>query len=130
MEKENKIIKSVDELFTHDFLVYILSSVYFCNDWYSFCIHTDTPKEVYKSAQKSYLRYEDICADVLLNGGYLLVQDVDDEAEYKLNLQDIIIGFKIFMLNYPDLYLAIMTKTADYYDACVIFQCAICRDIW
>ena len=119
------MVKSVEELFTHNFLVDLLCTASYGSSWFAFGTHKDTPDEIYQSAKDCYDCREDIWSYVLMNGGYLLVEDVEEEKDYRLTLQDIINGFKITMLNYPEQYAAIMTENADLYDADCVIQCAV-----
>lgn len=120
-----KIIKSVKELFTQEFLSDLLSSASYGSSWFAFGTHKDTPDDVYQAAKDCYECREDIWAYNLLHGGYLLIEDVEDEKEYKLSLKDIIKGFKIVMFNYPNMYASIMDDGGDLYDNDAVIQCAV-----
>lgn len=120
-----KIIKSVKDLLTQEFLSDLLSNASYGNSWFAFGTHKDTPEEVYQAAKSIYECREDIWAYNLLHGGYLLVEDVEEETDYKLSLKDIIKGMKIMILNYPRMYASLMYDGGDIYDNDAVIQCAV-----
>ena len=103
----NKIVK--DKEFISDFL----SGALYGQDWFRCGTHEDTDTEVYETAKLCNDCAEDVWADVLLNGGYLAVEDNEDGAIYKVGLEDLVKGFKIFMLNEPRHYADMMTDNGD-----------------
>ena len=122
---EKKVIKSVKELFTHEFLTDLLSGASYGSSWFAFGTHKDTPDDVYQAAKDCYECREDIWAYNLLHGGFLLVADVEEDEDYRLSLKDIIKGFEIVMLNYPRMYASIMKEEGDFYDYDAVIQCAV-----
>ena len=128
-------INSVKDLFTHEFLMDILCTASYGSFWFECSVHKDTPYEVYKTAKENFECREDIWTDCLLNGGYIDICDVEecdgetDDREYKIGLDDIVKGFEIVMLKYPQLYANIMEETYDIYDADAVIQCAVFGDI-
>ena len=128
MEKK-KLVRNVKNLFTHDFLTDILCSASYGSGWFYFGTHEDTPKSIYEDAKTCYECREDIWAYVLLHDGFLVIEDIEEEKEYKISLKDIIKGFKIVMLNYPRHYANIMEENGDYYDADAVIQCAVFGNI-
>ena len=123
MEKKIKSIKQI--ITNHEWLTNWLSDVSYDSYWASFGTHQDTNKELYETAKNLYDCREDIWAYVLINGGYLLVEDREEEKEHKISLKDIENGFKKFMFNYPRQYANLMTELGDYYDSDCLLQTII-----
>lgn len=128
MEKK-KLVRNVKNLFTHEFLTDILCSASYGSSWFYFGTHQDTPKSIYEDAKTCYECREDIWAYILLHDGFLVIEDIEEEEEHKISLKDIIKGFKIVMLNYPQQYADIMEENGDYYDYDAVIQCAVFGDI-
>lgn len=124
LEKEVKKIVSDKE-----FLVNLLSTATFSSFWAGVGVHEDTDEEVVKDARDNNECREDVWADVLLKGGYLFVDDVEEEESYKISLDDVINGFIILMLKYPTNYANIMDENEDYYDADAWLQCTVFGDV-
>ena len=119
-------IKSVKDIITNkEWLSEWLSTATYGSPWFRFGVHVDTDNEMYKVAKLRNECREDIWADVLLNGGFFLVEDVEEEKSYKLSIKDIEKGFKKFMLKCPNQYAALMDETADLYDADALMQVII-----
>ena len=125
-------ITSLKELFTKEFLVDILSTASYGSFWFDCSVHKDTPDDVYKKAKKENECREEIWADCLLGGACLNICDVEecadndtDEGEHKVGLNDIVKGFEIVMLNYPQMYANIREENYDLYDADAVIQCAV-----
>lgn len=112
-----------------DFLVGFLADVAYNSYWARFGTHQDTPTEVRKNAKANNVCREEIWADVLLNGGFLRVEDREDGKEYKVSLKDVEKGFKRLMFMYPRIYANIMTKESDFYDVDALLQCIVFKDI-
>ena len=126
---EKKMITRIEEVFTHDFLVDLLSGASYGSEWFIYDVHEDTPDEVYQAAKERYECREDIWAYVLTNGGCLSVNDWEEDKEYRVTLQDIINGLSIAMFNYPEQYANIMLENADFYDYDCVIQCAVFGDL-
>jgi hypothetical protein len=120
-------ITSIKEIFTQEFLTNLLSTASYGSPWFVFQVHKDTDDKTYNEATSLYECREDRWAYILFNGGSLNIVDVDDEdeEEHKVTLEDIIRGFEIVMLNYPEQYCSLMTENDDFYDADAVIQCAI-----
>ena len=127
--ENKKIIRTIKELFTHDFICNILCTAFYDSSWFAFGVHQDTDKQIYEDAKTCYECREDIWTYVLMHNGYIIIEDIEEEEDYKLSLKDLIKGFKTLMLNYPQHYANIMTKNADYYDCDAVIQCAIFGEI-
>ena len=118
-----KKINSVKAIITnHEWLTNWLSDASYGNYWASFGTHQDTDKELYETAKTMYDCREDIWAYILINGGYLLIEDREEEKEYKVSIKDIEKGFKKFMFHYPRQYANIMTEEGDMLDADCLLQ--------
>lgn len=121
---------SVKDIITNkEFLTNWLSTATYGSPWFAFGVHIDTKKEVYTLAKFKNECREDIWADVLLNGGYFLVEDVEEEKDYKISLEDIENGFNKFMLQCPSQYAALMDDTADLYDADALMQVIVFGEV-
>jgi len=116
---EKKTIRSI--VANKEFLVNLLSTANY-GYWFTFGTHKDTPKDVYENAQLFNDCCEEMWADVLLNGGFLLVEDVEEEKNYKVSLKDIVKGFKTFMIECPRAYADIMEGNDDCCDADALIQ--------
>ena len=122
------MITSVKQLFTQEFLVDILTTASYGSFWFECSIHKDTPKEIINKAKEFECR-EEKWACVLLNGGYVNIYDVEEEKNHKVSLEDIIRGFEIVMLNYPEIYASIRDESYDLYDADAVIQCAVFGEV-
>lgn len=105
----NKIVKN------KTFISDALSGALYGQDYFRCGTHEDTPNEVYQSARDRNDCAEDIWADVLLNGGYLVIEDNEDGKVYKVGLDDFVKGFKLFMLNEPRHYADMMAEEGDFW---------------
>ena len=112
-----------------EWLVGVLADSTYGSLWAKCGVHTDTPKDVYLTAKIANECREEIWADVLLNGGFFLVEDVEEEKEYKLSLKDFENGLKTLIFNYPRNYSNIMTEEGDFDDYDALLQCAVFGDI-
>lgn len=114
-----------------EFLVGFLADVSYDNYWASFGTHQDTPKEIYENAKSNPSNEcrEDVWADVLLNGGFLLVEDREEGKDYKVSLKDVEKGFKRLMFAFPRNYANIMTEDCDFYDVDALLQCIVFKDV-
>ena len=109
--------KSIKKIVNNkEFLVNWLANASFTPFWAKFGVHIDTPNDVYENAKLVNESREDIWAEVLLNGGFLLIEDVEEEKEYKVSLKDVEKGLKTLIFNYPRNYANIMTEEGDFYD--------------
>lgn len=124
MKKSIKAIVS-----NKDFLVGFLADVSYDNYWASFGTHQDTPKEVYENAKAVNECREEVWADVLLNGGFLLVEDREEEKDHKVSLKDIEKGFKKFIFACPRNYANIMCEDSDFYDVDNLLQTIIFGEV-
>ena len=122
-------INSVKDLFTHEFLMDILCTARYGSFWFTCSVHIDTTDETYNAAKEKWNCREDIWADCLLNGGYLNICDLEEDEEHKVGLGDIVKGFEIVMLNYPQMYANIREENYDLYDADAVIQCAVFGDL-
>lgn len=112
-----------------EFLVNFLSTASYGSTWFAFGTHTDTPREIYENAKLLNECREEIWADVLLNGGFLLVEDVEEEKDYKVSINDIEKGFTTFMLECPQAYARIMDKEDDFYDDDALMQVIVFGEV-
>lgn len=113
-----------------EFLVDFLADVSYDNYWASFGTHQDTPNDVYENAKANNECREEIWADVLLNGGFLLVEDREEGKDYKVSLKDVEKGFKRLMFMYPQNYANLMIECAsDFYDVDALLQCIVFKDV-
>ena len=99
-----------------DFLANFLADVSYDNYWASFGVHEDTPKEVYENAKAANECREEVWADVLLNGGFLVVENKEQDKFHKMSLKDIEKGFKKFIFACPRNFANIMMEESDFYD--------------
>lgn len=120
MAKTKKTIRSI--VANKEFLVNFLSTATYGSYWFTFGTHQDTPKDIYENAKLFNECCEEIWADVLLNGGFILVNDVEEEKDYKVSLKDIVKGFKTFMIECPRAYADIMEGNDDYFDDDALIQ--------
>ena len=122
-----KTIKSI--VSNKEFLENFLSTASYDSSWFAFGTHQDTPKDIYENAKMLNEYREGIWADVLLNGGFLLVEDVEEEKDYKVSLKDIEKGFATFMLEYPQAYANIMNEEDDYFDDDALMQVIVFGEV-
>jgi hypothetical protein len=128
--KKINLVKEVKKIVSDkEFLVNLLSTATFSSFWTGVGVHEDTDKEVVKYAREHNECREDVWADVLLKGGYLFVDDVEEEESYKISLDDVINGFIILMLKYPTNYANIIDENEDYYDADAWLQCTVFGEV-
>lgn len=80
------------------------------------------------SAKRSLCR-EERWADALLNGGYIIVYDPEEDEEHKVTLEDIIKGFEKFIFDCPEQYANMMTENYDFYDADCLLQIVIFGEV-
>lgn len=122
--------KSIKKIVNNkEFLVNWLADASFTPFWAKFGVHIDTPNDVYENAKLVNECREDIWAEVLLNGGFLLIEDVEEEKEYKVSLKDVEKGLKTLIFNYPRNYANIMTEEGDFYDYDALLQCVVFGDV-
>lgn len=129
MAKNNKFKTFKDILLKKGFLSDVLSTASYGNPWFAFGTHTDTDTETYETAKALYTCREDIWAYVLIHGGFLLVEDVEEEKEFKLSLKDFERALKSLALNYPSQYAAIMDESGDLYDYDALIQVAVFKEV-
>jgi len=125
-------MKSIKKIVNNkEFLGNFLADVSYDNYWASFGTHTDTPNEIYESAKNNVQNTcrEDVWADVLLNGGYLLVEDREEEKDYKVSIKDVEKGLKRLIFEYPRNYANIMTESSDFYDVDALLQCIVFKGV-
>lgn len=122
-----KSVKSI--VSDKEFLVNFLSTASYGSTWFAFGTHKDTPKDIYENAKLLNECREEIWADVLLNGGFLLVEDVEEEKDYKVSLKDIEKGFKTFMVECPRAYANIMNEEDDYFDDDALMQVIVFGEV-
>ena len=119
--------KSIKKIVNNkEFLVDWLANASFTPFWANFGVHIDN---VYENAKLVNECREDIWAEVLLNGGFLLIEDVEEEKEYKVSLKDVEKGLKTLIFNYPRNYANIMTEKGDFYDYDALLQCVVFGDV-
>lgn len=80
------------------------------------------------SAKRSLCR-EERWADALLNGGYIIVYDPEEDEEYKVKMEDIIKGFEKFIFDCPEQYANMMTENYDFYDCDSLLQIVIFGEV-
>lgn len=112
-----------------EFLVTFLADVCYENYWAGFGTHRDTPKDIYENAKAANECREEVWADVLLNGGFLLVEDREEDKDYKVSLKDIEKGFKKFIFDCPRNYANIMTEEHDFYDMDNLLQTIVFGEV-
>lgn len=120
--------KSIKSIITKDWLVEVLADATYSCTWGRFGVHTDTPRELYDNAMLVNECCEEVWADVLLGGGFFLVEDIEGK-EYKVSLKDFEKGLKKLIFDYPRNYANIMTDEADFYDYDGMLQCAVFGDV-
>jgi len=123
----NKTVKSI--VSNKEWLVNVLANSTCRWNWGMFGVHEDTPKDVYENAYRVGEYREDIWGDVLLNGGFLLVKDIEHEKEYRLSVKDFEKGLRKLIFAYPRIYANVMTEEGDYYDYDALLQCAVFGDV-
>ena len=123
--------KSIKKIVNNkEFLVdWLANHIYIPSFWAKIGVHIDTPNDVYENAKLVNEGREDIWAEVLLNGGFLLIEDVEKEKEYKVSLKDVEKGLKTLIFNYPRNYANIMTEEGDFYDYDALLQCVVFGDV-
>ena len=122
-----KSVKSI--VGNKEFLENFLSTASYGSSWFAFGTHQDTPKEIYENAKFFNEYREGVWADVLLNGGFLLVEDVEEGKDYKVSLGDIEKGFKTFMVECPRAYANIMNEEDDYFDDDALMQTIVFGEV-
>lgn len=127
MEKKVTSIKQI--IYNKEWLEDWLSTATYQNPWFAFGTHKDTNDEVYAMAKQFNEYREGIWAFVLLHGGKFLVEDCEEEKDYCISMTEVEKGFKIFMLNYPKEYAALMTEEGDLYDADALMQCIVFGEV-
>ena len=127
---------SIKEVLTKSFLSDWLSTATYGSFWCECNVHEDTSDEVYYKAKENNDCREDKWADVLLNGGTLIIIDREeyndgdeDEACHKMTLDDIERALPLFMINHPSQWTAIMDETMDLYDADALLQFVVFGEV-
>lgn len=107
-----------------DFLENWLSDAIYHSPWFNVTDY-NIPSN---GATKGECR-EEKWSDALLNGGYIVVCDWEEEKEYKITLKEIIKGFQKFIFNNPKEYANIMEGDGDWTDADALLQTVIFGEV-
>lgn len=126
-----KLIKDVKSIFTQEFVSNLLPTAFYGNSTMIMCRASTNPQSL-KAAKAKYDCTEDINAHILLhNNGVINVEDYNDcdDDGYprirELNLDKLIYGFTLCMLNSPSSYASIMEGEDDMYDDLKVIQYAL-----
>lgn len=126
-KRKNRSVKAI--VGNKDFLTSLLSGAIYGSPWFSGGVHQDTPKEIYQAARDCNECAEDIWADVLLQGGFVLIEDFEDGVDYKISLKDVEKGFRRFMVDDPRHYADIMLEEADFYGYDALLQTIVFGEV-
>lgn len=121
--------RSIQSIVNREFISDLLSGALYDSPWFRCGTHEDTPTEVYQLAKDASDCAEDIWAYVVVNGGALLIEDVEDEKEYKIDYKKIIKGFKRFMIDDPRHYAEIMCKECDFWSYDSLLQTIVFGEV-
>ena len=72
---------------------------------------------------------EDLWAEALLNGGYIIVYDLEEDEEHRINLKAIAKGFGKFIFDCPEQYAHMMLENYDSYDADCLLQIVVFGEV-
>ena len=106
--------KITEMLHDPEWLEDMLSTASYGSYWFGYSIHPDTPEEMYNG---NWEYREQKWAHVLLNGGWLEIEDVEEEKSYKVGMAEIETGFRKLMVEEPQCYANIMEENYDQIDA-------------
>lgn len=105
----------------------ILSTATYDSPWFGVSVHPHTPEVLYKNTE--FECREDKWARVLLGGGWLEVEDVEEENSYKVGMKEFEKGFRKFMEECPHNYANIMEENEDFYDADALLQTIVFGEV-
>ncbi len=115
-------------------LINIFATAFYSSFWG--CAHTpnftEEEEKKYITAsddEKENWCREDRWAHILLNGGYITVEDAEEEEEYKLTFEMMEKGWQLAIEKYPRIYAAIAEGQDDFYDDDAVIQLAIFGEI-
>lgn len=110
-------------LLKEDNLVDLLSTAFYGSSWFSGTI----PEKCRHLVKPTSECREDKWADVLKNGGCIIVYDWEEEKEYELTLDAIVKGMEKLSGEHLNVCARVMTfdGDADFYDADAVIQYAI-----
>lgn len=117
---EDRIRKIVTD---REWLTNWLSDAFYTSPWFEMA-------KCYPPSTSS----KDVCreekwASALLNGGYIVVDDPEENKRHKVTLEDIIKGFEKFIFDCPEQYANMMTENYDFYDADCLLQIVIFGEV-
>lgn len=113
-----------------NFLSCILADATYDSPWFGVKVSDKTPKEVAKTAWDNNDCREDIWADVLLNGGTLVVTDYeDDEKTYEFTIKSVTKGMKKMQKQHPRMYANIVEEYYDFYDVDALLQTIVFGEV-
>ena len=121
--------RSVNAIVNREFISDLLSGALYDSPWFRCGTHKDTPTEVYQSAKDANDCAEDVWAYVVVNGGYLLIEDIEEQKEYKIDYKKIIKGFKRFMIDDPRHYAEIMCEEGDFWSYDSLLQTIVFGEV-
>lgn len=114
-------------------LITILSDAFFNSPWFvphtpkAMAFHAENAKE--QGIDTDNWCREEKWAYILLNGGYIVIEDESDDEEenktYNLTLENLNEGWKHLIKNHPEMYANIMAENTDFYDMDGLIQCSI-----
>ena len=109
----------------HETISALIQSTTLLNPSYRISVHEHTPEELIKEASKTYITDWFKQAYILLNGGYLSIEDINTKERYKVTLQNLNNGLDILKANHKQAYDALDNKHywTDY--ANMLIQCTI-----
>lgn len=116
-DRIKKIVKN------REWLTNWLSDAFYTSPW--FVVSNYYPP----SKSSSDVCREEKWASALLNGGYIIVYDPEEDEEHKVTLEDIIKGFGKFIFDCPEQYANMMTENYDFYDADCLLQIVIFGEV-
>lgn len=106
-----------------EWLVNWLSDAFDLSPWF------EVAKYYPPSTSSSDVCREEKWASALLNGGYIVVDDPEENKRHKVTLEDIIKGFGKFIFDCPEQYANMMTENYDFYDADCLLQIVIFGEV-
>lgn len=114
-------------------IIKIVTDREWLTNWLSYALYTspwfDVSKYYPPSTSSSDVCREDKWASALLNGGYIVVDDPEEDEKHKVTLEGIIKGFGKFIFDCPDRYANMMTDSYDLYDADCLLQIVIFGEV-
>lgn len=117
---EDRIKKIVTD---REWLTNWLSDAFYSSPWF------EVSKYYPPSTSSSDVCREEKWVSALLNGGYIVVDDPEENKRHKVTLEDIIKGFGKFIFDCPEQYANMMTENYDFYDADCLLQIVIFGEV-